>query len=166
MTLTDTYVSPTHGQLTLIEVIENISDFLHRDPEAFYRLVIGSDSQEHRLDGVKLCNFVTAVVVHKVGHGGRYFWRNGRKEPIHSIRQKIYTETLLSLETAEKLVPELRQKLNGSHNWELEIHIDVGSVGETRDMIKEVVGMVIGNGYKARTKPDSYAATTIADKHA
>ena len=165
MVTADTYTSPTQGQLTSTEVIQNVAAFLHQDPAAFYRLVIGSDSQEHRLNDDKLCSFVTAIVVHKVGHGGRYFWKNGRKEKIHSIRQKIYTETLLSLETAEKLVPQLRQKLNGSHNWDLEIHIDVGSVGKSRDMIKEVVGMVIGNGYTAKTKPDSYAASTVADKH-
>lgn len=163
---TDTYTSPTRGKLSSIEVVQSITEFLHQDPEAFYRLVIGSDSQERRIDGIKLCNFVTAIVVHKVGHGGHYFWKNGRREPIHSIRQKIYTETLLSLETAEKLVPELRRHLNGSRNWDLEIHIDIGTAGKTRDMIKEVVGMVIGNGYKAKTKPDAYAASTAADKHA
>ena len=162
----DIFTSPTRGKLTASELVDQIAEFLYQDPAAFYRLVIGSDSQERRLGGVKLCNFFTAVVVHKVGHGGRYFWKNGRKDRIHSIRQKIYTETLLSLETAGKLVPQLRQRLNGSHNWELEIHIDVGSVGQTRTMIKEVVGMVIGSGYTAKTKPDSYAATTIADKHA
>lgn len=166
MAITNIYTSPTQGKLTPSQLIDTITGFLYQDPAAFYRLVIGTDSQERRLNGTKLCNFVTAVVVHKVGKGGRYFWTNGRREKIHSMRQKIYTETLLSLETAEKLIPELRQKLNGNHNWELEIHIDVGSIGETRDMIKEVVGMVIGNGYTARTKPDSYAASTVADKHA
>ena len=162
----DLFTSPTQGKLTAAQMIDAITEFLYQDPAAFYRLVIGSDSQEHRLNGIKLCNFVTAVVVHKVGRGGRYFWKNGHREKIHSIRQKIYTETLLSLETAGKLVPQLRQRLNGSHNWDLEIHIDVGSVGQTRDMIKEVVGMVIGSGYTAKTKPDSYAASTVADKHA
>lgn len=162
----DDFISPTQGKLTPSELVESISQWLHEEPQAFYRLVIGSDSQERHVNGTKLCNFVTAVVVHKVGRGGRYFWKNGRRERIHSIRQKIYTETLLSLETAGKLVPQLRQKLNGNLAWDLEIHIDVGTVGQTRDMIKEVVGMVIGNGYTARTKPDSYAATTIADRHA
>jgi predicted RNase H-related nuclease YkuK (DUF458 family) len=32
-------------------------------------------------------------------------------------------------------------------------------------MIKEVVGMVTGNGFKARTKPESYGASNVADKH-
>jgi hypothetical protein len=32
-------------------------------------------------------------------------------------------------------------------------------------MIREVVGMVNGNGFTAKTKPDSWAASTVADKH-
>lgn len=159
------FTSPTQGRLSPPQVITAITGYLHQDPEVFYRLVIGSDSQERQVNGTKLCHFVTAIVIHKVGHGGRYFWKNSRQDRIHSIRQKIYTETLLSLETASNLVPQIRQQLNGNHNWDLEIHIDVGSAGKTRDMIKEVVGMVVGNGYTAKTKPEAYAAATIADKH-
>jgi len=38
-------------------------------------------------------------------------------------------------------------------------------VGPTREMIKEVVGMVNGNGFTAKTKPESYGAFVVADKH-
>ncbi len=161
----DYFISPTKGKLSSESVIKDINLFLHEDPVCFYRLVIGSDSQEHYIKGVKTANFVTAIVIHRVGKGGRYYWKNGIKEKVYNLRQKIYRETQLSLETAEKIVPSIRKSLNGSHNWELEIHIDVGEVGETRSMIKEVVGMVVGNGYKACTKPDSYAACSVADKH-
>lgn len=160
------FISPTRGKLSTKEVVKDISSYLHDDPQSFYRLVIGSDSQERRINGEKIANYITAVVVHRVGKGGRYYWKNGTREKTHSLRQKIYKETQLSLETAEKVVPHIRKSLNGSNNWELEIHIDVGEAGDTRDMIKEVVGMVVGSGYKARTKPASYAATSIADKHA
>lgn len=159
------FTSPTNGQLTVKQVVADISSYLHQDPQSHYRLVIGSDSQEHRIKGQKIANFITAIVVHKIGHGGRYYWKNGTKQETHSLRQKIYKETQLSLETAENIVPQIRKSLNGSKNWELEIHIDVGEVGETREMIKEVVGMVTGFGYTAKTKPDSYAAASVADKH-
>lgn len=159
------FISPTKGKLSTQQVVEDIASFLHEDPQSHYRLVIGSDSQERRINGKKVANYITAVVVHRVGRGGRYYWKNGTQEKVHSLRQKIYKETQLSLETAEKVVPLIRKSLNGSKNWELEIHIDVGEVGDTRDMIKEVVGMVVGSGYKARTKPDAYAACSVADKH-
>ena len=162
---TQYFTSPTKGKLTAESVIQDINDYLHEDPESFYRLVIGSDSHERRINGEKVANYITAVVVHRQGKGGRYYWKNGTKEKVHSLRQKIYKETQLSLETAEVLVPEIRKSLSDSHNWDLEIHIDVGTVGPTRDMIKEVVGMVVGSGYTARTKPDSYGACSVADKH-
>ncbi len=166
MSGTDIFINPTLGKLSLDQVIEEIVKYLYLEPQSSYRLVIGTDSQDHQSNGKKFTNFVTAIVVHRIGKGGRYFWKNGSQQQIRSLRQKIYTETTRSLEVAETVVPELSAKLNGNNNWELEIHIDVGQSGETRDMIKEVVGMVIGSGYTAKTKPDSYGASSVADRHA
>ena len=85
---------------------------------------------------------------------------------IHTLREKIYAETLESLNFALFFVPLLRKSLNGdSPNYNLEIHIDVGEHGDTRDMIREVVGMVTGNGFVAKTKPHAYGASYVADKH-
>ena len=71
-----------------------------------------------------------------------------------------------SLNFALFFVPLLRKKLNGhTPRYNLEIHIDVGEHGDTRDMIKEVVGMVTGNGFVAKTKPEAYGASYVADKH-
>lgn len=159
------FTNPSLGKLNIDQVVKEIVNYLHNEPDNRYRLVIGTDSQERHINGRKQTNFVTAIVVHRIGRGGRYFWKNGTQKSINTLRQKIYTETLLSIEAAQKVVPLIRSKLNGYTNWELEIHIDVGQVGETRDMIKEVVGMVTGNGYTAKTKPEAFGASTIADKH-
>lgn len=157
--------SPTKGQLNLEELIQEVALFIGEDRKADYKLVIGSDSHTHRENGLKTVDFVTAVVIHRVGKGGRYFWRKVRKEKIGSLRDKIYEETTLSLEMAQKLVPKLKEALIGLAPYELEIHIDVGEGGPTREMIKEVVGMVTGSGYTAKTKPESYGAYVVADKH-
>ena len=159
------FENPTLGRLTLIEVSKEIANFIKDSPQHSYRLVIGSDSQEKRLNGKKELNLVGAVVIHRLGKGGRYFYQRQKKKQPHSIREKIYTETLFSLEIAAKLLPYLNHELNGQKPYELEIHIDVGRVGETREMIREVVGMVTGNGYTAKTKPSSYGASKVADKH-
>jgi len=166
MSETEIFTSPTLGKLPLEKVIEEIVRYLYEEPQSRYRLVIGTDSQDRQASAKKFTNFVTAIVVHRIGRGGRYFWKNGSQEQIRSLRQKIYMETIRSLEVAEAVVPTLSAKLDGSNNWELEIHIDVGQSGDTRDMIKEVVGMVIGNGYTAKTKPESYGASSVADRHA
>ena len=160
----DGFTSPTKGQMSVSEVVSDISDFVHAEPGDFYRLVIGTDSQARASDGKPEIDFVTALVVHRRGRGGRYYWK---KEKVHKkpvLRDKIYTETLISLATAQEIVPDLRKAVSPA-KYDLEIHIDVGPLGPTRDMIKEVVGMVSGNGFVAKTKPESWGASSVADKH-
>ena len=160
----DLFTSPSRGQLTIQKVVDDLVAFIKSEPDYFYRLVIGTDSKSGKPDSKISIDFVTAVVIHRQGKGGRYFWQKNRVDKIASLRDKIYTETLFSIKLAERMFPDLTQKLNGER-YKLEIHIDVGEAGPTREMIKEVVGMVNGNGFVAKTKPESYGAFVIADKH-
>lgn len=162
------FESLTHGQLSIDEVLQMIKDFLKENPKSEYSLVIGTDS--HEISGSdfknKKINLVTAVLIHRRGFGGKYFWNRNSVGNIHSLREKIYAETMTSLSFASTFVPLLKKKLNGqSPNYNLEIHIDVGEHGDSRDMIKEVVGMVTGSGFVAKTKPFAYGASYVADKH-
>jgi len=159
--------SLTHGIIEVKESIRLIRNFLEEKPSAQYSIVIGTDSHEKENNGdSKIINLVTAVLVHRRGFGGKYFWRRKDMANIHSLREKIYAETLESLNFALFFVPLLRKTLNGdTPSYNLEIHIDVGEFGDTRDMIKEVVGMVTGNGFVAKTKPYAYGASYVADKH-
>ncbi len=157
----------TLGEVKIDEVLQQIKVFLEENPNAEYSLVIGTDSHEKNEEGKsKKINLVTAILIHRKGFGGRYFWKRNYVSNIHTLREKIYAETMTSLNFASLFVPLLKKKLNGSSpNYNLEIHIDVGEHGDTRDMIKEVVGMVTGNGYVAKTKPEAYGASYVADKH-
>jgi hypothetical protein len=163
----DSLNSLTHGEIRITESVQLIKNFLEERPSAEYSLVIGTDSHERGTVGAsKTINLVTAVLVHRKGFGGKYFWKRRDMPDIHNLREKIYAETLESLNFALFFVPLLRKELNGdSPSYNLEIHIDVGEHGDTRDMIKEVVGMVTGNGFVAKTKPQAYGATYVADKH-
>ncbi|MEK7188791.1 MAG: ribonuclease H-like YkuK family protein [Patescibacteria group bacterium] len=158
------FFSPSKGALSVNRVLSEISDFIKEDPNTFYRLVIGTDSQTKGNNGQTEINFVTAIVVHRVGRGARYFWKKEKINMKPVLRDKIYTETLLSLNTAQELVPDLRKAITPA-KYDLEIHIDVGPLGPTREMIREVVGMVTGNGYVAKTKPEAWGASSVADKH-
>jgi predicted RNase H-related nuclease YkuK (DUF458 family) len=155
-------------------MISDISDFVDEEAQSFYRLVIGTDSQAKRSNGKSEIDYVTAIVVHRIGKGAKYYWRKEKKPlelrggEVHKrklLRDKIYTETLMSLDVAQKIVPMVRKHISPS-KYDLEIHIDVGPLGPTREMIKEVVGMVNGNGFTAKTKPESWGASSVADKHA
>ena len=158
------FVSPTKGSLEAAGVVVEIARFIDSDPAGSYQIVIGSDSQARHVNSHSEIDFVTAVIVHRKGRGARYFWRKRKEIMMPVLRQKIYMETQLSLEAAQELVPLLRGTVSPG-KYDFEIHIDVGPLGPTRDMIKEVVGMVQGNGFKAKTKPDSWGASSVADKH-
>ncbi|MDP2638439.1 MAG: ribonuclease H-like YkuK family protein [Candidatus Levybacteria bacterium] len=159
--------SLTHGSVDINESILLIKEFLEEKPNAEYSLVIGTDSHEKTTEkDSKTVNLVTAVLVHRRGFGGKYFWKKRSASNIHNLREKIYAETLESLSFALYFVPMLRKFINSnSPSYNLEIHIDVGEYGDTRDMIKEVVGMVTGSGFIAKTKPEAYGASYVADKH-
>lgn len=153
--------SPTYGKLTLDQVRKRIVAYMGEDPQSEYRLVIGTDSQPKESSGA---DFVTAIVVHRIGWGGIYFWRRTVIDKPLVMRSRIYQEATLSLETAEELL-EVYKK-NGIAKYDVEIHVDIGAIGPTREMIAEVVGMVRGSGYAVKTKPDAYGASKVADRHA
>lgn len=155
--------SPTKGKMTLSVMAEEISAFVGEDPESDYTLIVGTDSNSEQK-----ADFVTAIVIHRVGRGARYFWTktNGGKV-FHTLRDRIIEEAVISLEAAQAVLGELGSLVkSGRHpSCAFQIHLDVGKKGPTKDMIKEVVGMVRGNGFEAKIKPDSCGASSVADKH-
>ncbi len=152
------FFSPTQGQLTFDEMFREILRFMDEDPEGAYKVIVGTDSQLRD----DTC-FVTAVIVHRLGKGARFFYQRRRQEKILSLRQRIFYEASLSLGLAGRLADRLAG--NGHAGLDVEIHLDVGKQGETRDLIREVVGMITGSGFDAKIKPDSYGASKVADKY-
>jgi predicted RNase H-related nuclease YkuK (DUF458 family) len=155
----DEFFSPTKGALSFEGVFREIMDYVAQNPNDQYKLIVGSDSQTK--DGE--VHFVAAVVVHRVGKGARYFYQRQTHPPMASLRQKIFLETALSLGLASRLAERLSRE--GEARLDVEIHLDVGNSGDTRDLIREIVGMVTGSGFDAKIKPDSYGASTVADKY-
>lgn len=152
------YVSPTKGSMTYERMFDDVLNFVRQDPSSRYRLIIGTDS--HTRDDLL---FVTAVIIHREGKGARYYYKKRHQRKITSLRQKIFYETSLSLATASKLAESLAH--SGFHGMDVEIHLDVGPRGDTKDLIRDVVGMVVGSGFDAKIKPNSYGASKVADKY-
>ena len=152
--------SPTLGEMALSSVIERIESYMKKAPAYKYRLIIGTDSAGKNHAEV---DFVTALVVHRIGGGGIYFWKK-EFATVHSLRERIYKEAILSLEFAQELLEILQSE--EFLDYDFEIHVDVGKEGETREMIAEVVGMIRGSGFAVKTKPESYGASKVADRHA
>lgn len=157
----DNFYNSSFGlKLTAKQVVEELIRFMKADEQRRYKIIIGTDSE--RYNG-GMADFVTAVVVHRVGNGGRYFWRRVGLTKIHTLRDRIIQEVLFSIEIAKEVLTIL--KSFEAADFDFEIHADIGENGESKSMIQEVVGMIRANNFEARTKPESYAASKVADRH-
>lgn len=180
--MSESFFNNSHGvKLDVSEVVDEVMRFMDDAPERKYTITIGTDSELLRNGNA---DFVTAIVVHRIGNGGRYFWRRFSEGPFYTLRDRIIQEVIISLDAGKGLLERLRDRDaidakaggidvnapvtgtgNGRIDWHFEIHADVGASGETKAMIQEVVGMIRAHNFEPRTKPESYAASAVADRH-
>lgn len=160
----DKFISPTYGTLTFREVVNKIEETTNKFPQDKFCITIGTDSQN--FDVTKI---VLVIVLEHVGKGSIFFYQITKTDIIRDIRTKLFTETQMSLECADKLFKIFEKDLeNNSFDYtklEFAIHVDAGKNGKTNAVIPEIVGWVTSCGYECVTKPDSYAASSVADKY-
>lgn len=142
------------------QIINELIQFMQADDKRKYKILIGTDSKDN---GNGRADFVTAIVVHRVGRGGRYFWRRLDQENLHTLRDRIWQEVLTSLDIAKDFLTLMQNYQMPPFDFEL--HIDVGGNGETHTLIQELVGVVRANNFEPKIKPESYAASKVADRH-
>lgn len=154
------FISPSLGAMIFDDVFEDILKYASSNPADQYSLIIGTDSQIKEMKE-EIC-YVTAIIVHRKGKGARFYYTRECDRIIRSLRQRIFYETSRSLVLASQVLEKLTDTVQ---DFDIEIHLDVGNNGATKTLIKEVVGMVVGSGFNARIKPDSYGASSVADKY-
>mgnify|MGYP000870028096 FL=1 len=104
------FISPTKGHLSFDQVFAEILTYASEHPEDKYSLIVGTDSQLKD----ETC-FVTALIVHRQGKGGRFFYTRRHDSYARSLRQRIFYEASLSLTVASLLTEKLAdsgQELN------------------------------------------------------
>ncbi len=153
------FISPSKGTMSLPEVVEDILHYAGEDQSRPYKLLVGTDSQPLP----KGTCFVSAIIIHRSGKGARYYYCKSMEARIYSLRQRIFYEASLSLDLSDQLYSCLKEQ--GHQDLTVEIHLDIGTHGETKELVKEVTGMIVGSGFDAYIKPDSYAASKVADKY-
>jgi predicted RNase H-related nuclease YkuK (DUF458 family) len=160
------FFSPSKGNLNLDQVIKEIFGYMQEVPDSQYEIVVGCDSPS-----TDKPFFPIAIVVLRTGAGGRFFlkkmhypedflkkfafWKN-------RILQEVYLSCELALSLKEVLQKE--NKLGLKYQFQY-IHADVGEIGKTKEMVKEVIGLIKSNGFEPRIKPQSFAATVVADRY-
>lgn len=158
------FKSQTYGSVTLSEVPSKIQDYYEKMKhyDSVMRVIVGTDSQN--FNHTKMVNVIAVTCE---GHGGIFFYRVTHKDLIRDVRSKLHEEINESLEIAMELTRILEKDYAELFNEVLfSIHIDAGKSekGKTKELIPELVGWIRACGYDCEIKPDSYAASSIADK--
>ncbi len=149
--------SITYGNVDFDKMFQIIKKFVGKSPEETYHIAVGTDSQNFDLTKV-----VLVVSIHRMGHGGIFFYDIKRVKKLNNIHEKLFYETSMSLEIAMKLSKKFQ---NENFNYGIGIHVDAGEGGPTSSIIPEITRWVRSYGFDCKTKPDSYAASTIADRY-
>lgn len=153
------FISPTNGKMTKAEIYDFILKKIQENQitkEHDYSIIVGTDSQ----NSYKTKMVLVICLIDK-GHGGRYFYHIDWMKKIKDINSKIYTETEKSLEIARELNEFLH---DNDVRAEVEVHVDIGRHGKTKELIQGILGWVTSEGFTAKIKDESWVASTIADK--
>lgn len=152
--------TPSRGSFTYEDMVQDIVQHAQKNIDSIYHVIIGTDAQT--FPGPKQTKYVTAVIVRRVGKGALYFVKTEMEPIAKTLRDKIWHEALLTYE----LITKLKTELQDVENIESIVpHVDVGRDGDTKALVKEVTGIFLSDGWDVKIKPDSFASSTVADKH-
>lgn len=155
-------------EVSYSEMIKVIANYIRINPSASYDITVGTDSQNH-----KMTRIVEVVAICRIGDGGIFFFHREDIPKIKVLKEKIIEETNRSIENAMGFIDALQEELL-EDNIDLDImfnenrlafavHADIGRRGKTKELIKEICGWIEASGFEARIKPDSYAASGVAN---
>ena len=139
---------------TLNEVrVPDILAFVREASRSGQAVHVGTDSLQSR----RLTQFVTVVVILTPTKGGRVAYRREMVPRISSLRERLLKEVWKSVDLGLQFSPIVK--------GDLTVHIDANPVvaHKSSQYVQELVGLVVGQGFKALIKPDSWAATHAAD---
>jgi hypothetical protein len=156
--------SLTYGNVNMAQIARIIANRVQSGNSESYSLMIGTDSQN--FDKTKV---VVVIALYHLHHGGIFFYDITHINRIDAISPKLQYETQLSLQYAQELISEFerlfdKEGFDYTEHLDFAIHVDAGTNGPSRKVIPEIVGWITAMGYKAVTKPQSYAASCIANK--
>ena len=158
-----TFISPTYGEVNFEQMIEIMRKFYDKNKNyGEFNIIVGTDSQTFQQTKV-----VSAIVFQCEGHGGIYFYKVEMTDRMMDVRFKLNYETQLSIQYANELLSvlvETDEELFS--NISFSIHVDAGRSenGKTKDLIPSLIGWIHSCGYEAKVKPDSFTASTLANR--
>lgn len=133
--------------------MSDITEFVREAAKDRQVVHIGTDS----LQVNRYTQFVTVVAILTPHKGGRAVYCREISPRIASLRERLLKEVWKSVELGMQLAPVVGGELN--------IHVDANPSERhmSSKYVQELVGLVVGQGFKALIKPESWAATHAAD---
>lgn len=155
--------SITYGDVDIKQIVNIIDELISKNPMDEYQVVVGTDSQN--FDKTKI---VVVIALIRKSKGGIFFYDVTRVNRINNVKQKLMTETSISLDYATKLMETFERHYDETGfdyaKLHFSIHVDAGFNGPTKEVIPEIVGWIKACGWDVHVKPESYVASSIADK--
>ena len=110
------------------------------------------------------------MAVLRKGEGGRFFLKKVKypkdfSKRFVNWRNRILQEVLLSCDLALYLKESFLKGLEGFNCQFKYIHADISENGKTKDMVKELTGLIRGNGFEPKIKPEACIASVVADRY-
>ena len=135
------FKSPTYGTLEKEQVFNYLKKSILQE-KGNYKVIVGTDSQN-----TYKTKMVVVICLINEGHGGVFFYH------IDLLPK--------SLEIARELNEYFHEE---GIRADVEIHVDIGREGKTKDLIQSILGWITAEGFVAKIKDESYVASTIADR--
>ncbi|NMD69837.1 hypothetical protein HHO41_06015 [Bacillus sp. DNRA2] len=159
-------------KMTFDQVFQRILKFMSFSPCGIYRLMVGTDSQVHKMKTV----FITGVVIQNEGKG---VWACINKVTVPRKMTHLHerislelslTEEVVSLFTKEKkdqLINLVLPYVYQGATFTMEGHIDIGAGNrnKTSEFVKEMVARMESMGVEPKIKPDAFVASSYANRY-
>ena len=133
-------------------VLEDVSK-----TEASLKFYIGADSHY----AYKKVVYSVVLVMLKKGQGGIGYYKRIFEKGVMTTQQRLFQETYYAVDLAVQINPLLE-----SIGYKIEeIHTDLNPDPNylSSTMINQCLGYIKGMGFKGITKPNSWAASSVAD---
>lgn len=124
---------------------------------------IGTDSKVYSHKGEPMVAYVTVIILHFGTSKGAKIFKSHRTDRYYGqIRQRLMMEVTDAIDAGMKIVDVI-----GDRGFEIHLDINRDERYKSSDLVKEATGYVLGTlGFEPKLKPDSFAASSVADRFA
>lgn len=158
-------------EMSFTQVFSRILRFMKINPRGNYRLMVGTDSQVHH----DYTLFITGIVIQNEGKGA---WACIKREVfprrMDTLHERISKETSLTEEVVSLFTEKRKNEMidiilpfiyQGA-SFTMEGHLDIGAGkrNKTKIYVEEMMARIESMGLEPKIKPDSFVASSYANR--